>query len=130
MAANVLSREALLGAAPQTTTVELQNGPLAGSSVVIRSLSRGARKAWAEAINAGDPDATEVLLVESLVEPALERKDVKALGAIDEKVIDELVGAIAMFNGWVGNKDQEKLDLLKKVAEGEVQPEAALPTFR
>ena len=93
-------------------------------------MSRGARKAWAEAISSGDPDATEVLLVESLVEPALERKDVKALGAIDEKVIDELVGAIAMFNGWVGNKDQDKLDLLKKVAEGEVQPEAALPTFR
>jgi hypothetical protein len=130
MAAKVLSREALLGAAPQTTTVELKDGPLAGSSVVIRSLSRGARKAWAEAISSGDPDATEVLLVESLVEPALERKDVKALGAIDEKVIDELVGAIAMFNGWVGNKDQDKLDLLKKVAEGGVQPEAALPTFR
>jgi hypothetical protein len=96
-----LTREALLGAAPQTQTVELKSGVLAGQTIVIRGLSRGARKAWTEAIAAGDLDATEVLVIESLVEPKLERKDIAALGAVDEKLIDEIVGAIAEYNGWV-----------------------------
>jgi hypothetical protein len=125
-----LSKEALLGAAPQTTTIELKRGPLAGSSVVIRSLSRGARKAWSDALGAGDPDATEVLIIESLVEPKLDRKDVKALGEVDETVIEELLSAIAAFNGWTRDADDVRLELLNKVADGEVRPEEALPTFR
>lgn len=98
---STLTREALLGAAPQTQAVELKGGVLAGQTIVIRGLSRGARKAWTEAIAAGDLDATEVLVIESLVEPKLERKDIAALGAVDEKLIDEIVGAIAEYNGWV-----------------------------
>jgi len=130
MSTKTLTKEALFGAAPQTTSVELKSGPLAGSSVVIRSLSRGARKAWSEALTAGDIDASEVLIVESLVEPKLERKDVKTLQEVDERVIDELLAAIASFNGWTKDTDSERRELLQKVADGEVSPEEAASSFR
>jgi hypothetical protein len=130
MATGVLSKEALLGATPQTTTVEFKSGPLAGSSVVIRSLSRGARKAWSEAISANDNDATEILILESLVEPKLEPKDIKALSQVDEKVVEELLSAIASFNGWIGDQDAPRRETLQRVADGDLTPEEALKSFR
>lgn len=125
-----LTKEALFGALPQTTTIELKAGALAGQTVTIRSLSRGARKAWNEALANGDADATEILIIESLVEPKLERKDIKALAELDEKVGDELLAAIVSFNGWVRSSDEVRLEALKKVADGELSPEEALPSFR
>jgi hypothetical protein len=98
--------------------------------VVIRSLSRGARKAWSEAISANDNDATEILILESLVEPKLEPKDIKALSQVDEKVVEELLSAIASFNGWIGDQDAPRRETLQRVADGDLTPEEALKSFR
>ncbi len=123
-----ITKDALLAAAPQTTTVKLER---LGGEIKIRALTRGARKAWMEAMQAGDKDAIEILVVESLIEPALARADVKKLNEVDEKVVDEIVEHIGIFNGWSGDGSSDaRRELLNKVADGEVSVEQALASFR
>jgi hypothetical protein len=125
---STISKETLLGAVPQTATVTLER---LGGEVRIRALTRGARKAWAEAMQAGDKDAIEILIIESLVEPALTRADVKKLNEVDERVLDELVEHIGLFNGWGTDASTEaRRELLNKVADGEMSVDQALATFR
>jgi hypothetical protein len=123
-----ITKDALLGAAPQTTVVKLER---LGGEITIKALTRGARKAWMAALQAGDQDAMEILVVESLVEPELTRADVKKLNEVDERVLDEVFNAISDFNGWGGDASTEtRRDLLNKVADGEVSVDQALATFR
>ena len=125
---STISKEALFAAVPQTATIKIER---LGGEVKIKALTRGARKAWMEAVNAGDPDAMEILIAESLVEPALAKADVKKLNEIDERVLDEIFVAISEFNGWSGdNSADARRDLLNKVADGEVGVDQALATFR
>lgn len=127
--AATLTRERLIGAAPETTKITLTTGDLAGEVVVIRSLSKGARQAWAEAIAAGDSDASDILLIESMVEPKLSPADVQALNSVDVRVVEEIIAAIIEFNGWGAKPEEARVELLKKVADGEVSPEEAARTF-
>jgi hypothetical protein len=123
-----ITKDALLGAAPQTVTVKIEK---LGGEITIKALTRGARKAWMAALQAGDQDAMEILVVESLVEPELTRADVKRLNEVDERVLDEVFTAISDFNGWGGDSSTEaRRELLNKVADGEVSVETALATFR
>lgn len=127
--AATLTRERLIGAAPETTKITLNTGALAGDTVVIRSLSKGARQAWVEAMAAGDSDASDILLIESMVEPKLTAADIQELNKIDVRVVEEIIAAIIEFNGWGAKPEQARVDLLKKVADGEVSPEEAARTF-
>lgn len=123
-----LTKEQLLGIAPETKTIEV---PALGGAVTIRALTRKAKKALVEAVIAGDKDADEILIVESLVEPALERADVKKLAEMDSKAFDALTKAIGEFNGYGAELDEiERKEMLTKVAEGEVSVDDALATFR
>lgn len=125
---SIVTKEQLLAAVPQSTTVEIK---ALGGEVKIRSLSRGARKAWMEAVQAGDLDAMEILIAESLVEPTLSRKDVSGLNAVDERVVDELFVAIRDWNGWGEAGDESgRRELLNQLAEGEVGVDEALARFR
>ena len=99
--------------------------------ITIRALTRRAKKALVEAVLAGDKDADEILIVESLVEPALDRADVKKLAEMDSKAFDALAQAIGEFNGYGTDIDEaDRKEMLTKVAEGEVSVESALATFR
>ena len=123
-----LTKEQLLGIAPETKTIEV---PALGGAVTIRALTRKAKKSLLEAVIAGDKDADEILIVESLVEPALERSDVKKLIEMDSKAFDALAKVIGEFNGYGAELDEvERKEMLAKVAEGEVSVEDALATFR
>lgn len=123
-----ITKDTLLGAAPQTATVKIDK---LGGEITIKALTRGARKAWMAALQAGDQDAMEILVVESLVDPELTRADVKKLNDVDERVLDEIFTAISDFNGWGGDSSTEtRRELLNKVADGEVSVETALATFR
>jgi hypothetical protein len=125
---STITKEQLFAATPQTATVEIKK---LGGSIKIKSLTRGARKTWMEALSASDPDAMEVLVVESVVEPELTRADVKKLNALDEKILDEILAAISDFNGWGSESDeQERRETLRKVADGELGVEEALASFR
>jgi hypothetical protein len=125
---STITKEQLFAAAPETTAVNIER---LGGEIRIKALTRGGRKAWMEAVTAGDPDAMEVLIVESVVEPALTRADVKKLNDLDEKVLDEIFAAITEFNGWGISKDDEaRRETLKKVAEGDLSVDEALGTFR
>jgi hypothetical protein len=64
-------------------------------------------------------------------QPALARADVKKLNEVDEKVVDEIVEHIGIFNGWSGDGSSDaRRELLNKVADGEVSVEQALASFR
>lgn len=125
---STITKEALLAAAPQTATIRIEalNG-----EIKIKALTRGARKNWMAALQNNDPDAMEILIVESLIEPALTRADVKKLNEMDEKVLDQIFLAISDFNGWGENGDKEsRRATLNKVADGEVSVDEALASFR
>jgi hypothetical protein len=125
---STISKEQLFAAAPQTTTGKIEK---LGGDIKIRALTRGARKAWMEAVNANDPDAMEILVVESLVEPALTRADVKQLNKLDEKVLDEIFAAISEYNGWgADDRDAAQREALEQVAAGELSVDEALSSFR
>jgi hypothetical protein len=123
-----LTKDQLLGISPETKTVEIA---ALGGEITIRALTRRAKKALVEAVLAGDKDADEILIVESLVEPALDRADVKKLAEMDSKAFDALAQAIGEFNGYGTDIDEaDRKEMLTKVAEGEVSVESALATFR
>lgn len=125
---STITKDQLLSATPQTATVRIER---LNGEIKIRALTRGARKAWMDAMSSNDPDAMEVLVVESVVEPALTRADVKRLNEVDEKVLDELFKAISDYNGWNAiPSDEERRQVLNKVADGEVSVDEALATFR
>lgn len=125
---STITKDQLLSATPQTATVRIER---LNGEIKIRALTRGARKAWMDSIANNDPDAMEILVVESVVEPELTRADVKRLNEVDEKVLDELFKAISDYNGWSAtNSEEERRAVLNKVADGEVSVEEALLTFR
>lgn len=125
---STVTKDQLFAAAPEIATVNI---PRLGGDIKIKALTRGARKAWMEAITNNDPDAMEVLVVQSLVEPALSLADVKKLNEVDEKVLDEVFAAISEFNGWSARPgDDSRREILKKVADGDLEVEEALASFR
>lgn len=97
----MLTRDALMSALPQQTTVELTKGPLAGQSITVRTLPVASFIAWQRAAQNGDDLAAGVLIVEGVVEPKLTRDDAKRLvREIDPETVTEILTAINRWNGW------------------------------
>lgn len=97
----MLKRDALFSAIPQTVEVELASAPLAGERISIRSLPVAAFLSWRKLADDGDPVAPGMLIVESLVEPKLERKDAaRIVNELSPELVTEILGAINRHNGW------------------------------
>lgn len=84
-----------------------------GGEVVIRSLSHAQRQEINQRANVGKPDYDDDLLtcltiVESLVEPKLEEKDIDALREQDVTIFDDLVLKITMLNMLGRTEDLKK----------------------
>ena len=65
----------------------------------------------------------------TMVEPKLTPADIQGLNSVDMRVVEEIIAAIIEFNGWGAKPEEARVELLKKVADGEVSPEEAARTF-
>lgn len=125
-----LTREKLLAARPQTKTVSIAGGPLDGETFDVQSLSVASGNAWREASQEDVTTANIALVVESIVEPKLEKADVEELAQLDEHAFESIVLGISDVNGWSGPAQKAQLDILEKVKAGELSPADALPSLR
>ena len=128
---DLLTLEDLQKTLPQTTIITLKTpGPLAGKQVPIKSLSRGMRKLWMAAENGKDPDAEEVLIALSinLSDATAQTAVVEALNDADAKYIDEIMDAIAAWNGWKTRKQiAAEREAAEKAGTGAAPEQPAVP---
>lgn len=120
--------EEFMALRPRTVDVTVE-----GNTFALQALSSGAQIDWAKAVESKDPDAQWTLIARSLVEPKIPDNLIGPAGTdlLPFSVRLGLFQAVEELNDWLPTAtDEQALEMLNKVAEGEVSPTDAFRFFR